>query len=474
MRFSNGTASGFGGASKAFEVTRREMSAVTTSARVLSNTMTSQLNPATGAAVSEFLSLGSVAASMGGSMAAIAGTAGVGALVIALGLFIKQAVDAEKKTRELFEALDSGDIDRMDKGLVDLNTRLADMEVELANGIAKWRILALSIAAAGTAFAGGVPEDLADQIAEIERGFRKEIAALRERRTETIEGIVWTQRDIEARKDNEAATKKHVQALKDLKEMMAQVNAETRQMAGKELADIVAAAEERATGTAGLSLAMSERRAKVISDMRTEAEKFQAALEALNELQLDAETHARAIEQLEQNWLRAVGGVNEYKATVTDAQKLAINLMDLFALQVSAGMADVIFEADNASEAFSNLAKEIGKAALQMTFLAAIRAGLKGIPGLGGFFSFQHGGTVPGPIGRPQLAVVHGGETITPPGEGAGGITIMVDARGAQRGVGPEVQRAIVAAMNQVRSEVVPIVDQNVRRGGRINSAVRR
>ena len=36
---------------------------------------------------------------------------------------------------------------------------------------------------------------------------------------------------------------------------------------------------------------------------------------------------------------------------------------------------------------------------------------------------YQFGGTVPGPIGRPQLAVVHGGETVTPPGKA--GVTII-------------------------------------------------
>ncbi len=37
--------------------------------------------------------------------------------------------------------------------------------------------------------------------------------------------------------------------------------------------------------------------------------------------------------------------------------------------------------------------------------------------------SYQQGGIVPGPIGAPQLAMVHGGESITPAGE-SGGITI--------------------------------------------------
>lgn len=33
---------------------------------------------------------------------------------------------------------------------------------------------------------------------------------------------------------------------------------------------------------------------------------------------------------------------------------------------------------------------------------------------------YQYGGTVPGPVGQPQVAIVHGGETITPPGQQSG------------------------------------------------------
>lgn len=43
--------------------------------------------------------------------------------------------------------------------------------------------------------------------------------------------------------------------------------------------------------------------------------------------------------------------------------------------------------------------------------------------------SFQAGGVVPGPIGRPALAVVHGGERITPPGGGlGGGVSVVIQA----------------------------------------------
>jgi hypothetical protein len=41
---------------------------------------------------------------------------------------------------------------------------------------------------------------------------------------------------------------------------------------------------------------------------------------------------------------------------------------------------------------------------------------------VGGFLlGFDQGGVVPGRIGAPRLAVVHGGETITPPGRSSGG-----------------------------------------------------
>lgn len=44
--------------------------------------------------------------------------------------------------------------------------------------------------------------------------------------------------------------------------------------------------------------------------------------------------------------------------------------------------------------------------------------------------SYQHGGVVPGPLGAPQLAVVHGGETVVPPGKGAAGTMVNVHLHG--------------------------------------------
>jgi TP901 family phage tail tape measure protein len=43
---------------------------------------------------------------------------------------------------------------------------------------------------------------------------------------------------------------------------------------------------------------------------------------------------------------------------------------------------------------------------------------------------FARGGTVPGPVGAPQLAMVHGGERVIPVGAGGGGPTVVVNISG--------------------------------------------
>lgn len=59
------------------------------------------------------------------------------------------------------------------------------------------------------------------------------------------------------------------------------------------------------------------------------------------------------------------------------------------------------------------------------TGVGDVAGALKTIGNVGGavghFLGFQAGGTVPGPVGAPMLAVVHGGEEITPVGGGHGG-----------------------------------------------------
>lgn len=77
------------------------------------------------------------------------------------------------------------------------------------------------------------------------------------------------------------------------------------------------------------------------------------------------------------------------------------------------------------------LDKAIGKA--KELIGKAGEMGAKGIKGIGGLLSRQHGGIVPGPVGSPIPIIAHGGERITPRGsntnapfanQGGGGTTI--------------------------------------------------
>lgn len=74
---------------------------------------------------------------------------------------------------------------------------------------------------------------------------------------------------------------------------------------------------------------------------------------------------------------------------------------------------------------FKLLATAVDKVVGAVSAVRKASAGLAGLPGpiggIGKVLGFAEGGVVPGPIGAPQLAVVHGGETVTPPGGKLGG-----------------------------------------------------
>ena len=92
-----------------------------------------------------------------------------------------------------------------------------------------------------------------------------------------------------------------------------------------------------------------------------------------------------------------------------------------------------IFEgvADGLLSSFSNALTSVGTAIGRVlnNVLSGIGGGLLG--GIGSLFSFQNGGRVEGPVGRPQVAIVHGGEAVFTPQQleeltaGGGGTTIV-------------------------------------------------
>jgi hypothetical protein len=74
--------------------------------------------------------------------------------------------------------------------------------------------------------------------------------------------------------------------------------------------------------------------------------------------------------------------------------------------------------------------------------------------GLRQLMNFDKGGIVPGMIGQPQLAIVHGGETVIPPGSGASTINVYLPAitsRSEARRMGDIVGNEIVKKIKRTR-----------------------
>jgi len=76
---------------------------------------------------------------------------------------------------------------------------------------------------------------------------------------------------------------------------------------------------------------------------------------------------------------------------------------------------------------------------------------------IGGTLGFQDGGVVPGPIGAPVQAVVHGGETIIPTGQGGKvGNVFNFDFSGAVVGDENSLIARIINAINR-QTELVAL-----------------
>lgn len=80
-------------------------------------------------------------------------------------------------------------------------------------------------------------------------------------------------------------------------------------------------------------------------------------------------------------------------------------------------------------------------AGLGALFGGGIGSGIGGL--VGSFLGFADGGTVPGPVGKAQLAVVHGGEEVIPNGGGRGGSGVTINISGVTVGSDYDVDRMI-------------------------------
>lgn len=190
--------------------------------------------------------------------------------------------------------------------------------------------------------------------------------------------------------------------------------------------DLRSAAEERkAEIEAAAEEAAAAERAALKETIAAENESYserRAALEsALDERQAAIESGSQeAIQALAEELVRAGELTEEELGKLTTAAgRIGKEVGTAFAYGIRKGTQDV-----SEAEGFLGLFGGGGDG-------AAATGGSRGstnrsmmqrdIPG------FALGGVVPGPIGAPTLAVVHGGETITPPGQAGDGVTIVLN-----------------------------------------------
>src|SRR5262249_37414456 len=91
-----------------------------------------------------------------------------------------------------------------------------------------------------------------------------------------------------------------------------------------------------------------------------------------------------------------------------------------------------------------------------------VRNAIANVPVLGGAFhfaglpGFQEGGVVPGPLGMPLLAMVHGGETVIPAGRSVGDVHYHIS-----------VNVPVGASSADIGREIVQHIQQYERRGSK-------
>jgi hypothetical protein len=247
----------------------------------------------------------------------------------------------------------------------------------------------------------------------------------------------WEQDQYEWIADNAAGLTAEMQAEFSARTAAAKAEAdqvkETDAGLAQELLDAEAQyQQDKASIATDESLTEEERAAKMAILERENSERVERAKEtAALEAQIREEERQREIENM-----RAAGAAGG-QAFVEEIQKAQQQMETedlnrqkrMLAAQENAKKAygQVFDEAIADAEELWGLVTNIlgaadGYTAGQGTGTAAEKAGGRaGIkPG------YASGGTVPGPIGQPQIAVVHGGEVITPPGQGNNGVTVMV------------------------------------------------
>jgi hypothetical protein len=218
----------------------------------------------------------------------------------------------------------------------------------------------------------------------------------------------------------------------------------------------IAAADEALADRQLEKMARAERAAadKALAD---EARRLQ------EERALQRDAFTKSLADLQEKWNRTNATTAQRTKELTDLMaKFGLPFNEVGALLGTSFATGFLDSMQIVFDRLADLARELNKITPAQaaeavilaggTALAARSAALNAKYGLGSLPQFQKGGIVPG--SGPQLAIVHGGETITPRGAGTGGVVVNVygDVTGTQ-------------LVETVRREINRIQKQNGRAG---------
>lgn len=158
--------------------------------------------------------------------------------------------------------------------------------------------------------------------------------------------------------------------------------------------------------------------------------------------------HADSLKPL----LYAVGALLVVMAVSAGLTAAAILLLVAAIAAVAAGISFAITHIHAVADAFWAVVHAVEAA---IGAIGRVRDAIANVPVIGGVLhsagipGFQAGGVVPGPLGAPMLAMVHGGETVTPPGRSPSGTTYNINVAASPLASPAETGRAVVAAIQE-------------------------
>lgn len=276
--------------------------------------------------------------------------------------------------------------------------------------------------------ASRVPQSIAGSatLVQVEKDANDKIADLRKQLAELDKQL----------KTEEKARAKETSQIKvqetDAEGRAAKKTLEERKKAEREINDLLKdLAAERA------ELAEMEYDVKLIALEKEKEARMRAIEDQFEAGNLSFEQMSGAMNQVEGNFKLSMSKLNQdYDVTAAALKATTDAVSGAIASGFGSAFADIILEGktlgDSMKAVFDSILhtaiETFTQVAIQKALISGATAGATGGVGfLGGIFGFQHGTLrVPGPMGAPRMALVHGGEQVVPPGgnytpSGAGG-----------------------------------------------------